>query len=144
MVRFRCFTKWLADGGVDMGKIKIRYYAPSYRGVHARGTIRRNEVFLVVPRKLLITLEMAKATPIGAQMVKAKVDLLSPKHSYLSSFVLQERRKPETFWAPYFEMLPKSVSNFPVFFTVEEKQLLAGSPFLRTSAADLQARSRTR
>lgn len=73
---------------------------------------------------------MAKATPIGSKMEKAKLNLLSPKHSFLSSFVLQERKKPDTKWHPYFDILPKSCSNFPIFFTADEKKFLEGSPFL--------------
>ena len=108
----------------------MRYYSPDYRGVHARGKIRKNEVFLVVPKDLIITLEMAKAAPIGAKMEKAHLNLLSPKHSFLSSYVLQELKKPDTKWKPYLDMLPKSTSNFPIFFTADEKKWLQGSPFL--------------
>jgi len=32
---------------------------------------------------------MAKLTPIGKKMQEAKLKLLSPKHSFLSSFILQ-------------------------------------------------------
>lgn len=95
--------------------------------------LKKNEVFLVIPRKLLITLEMAKATPIGSKMEKAHLNLLSPKHSFLSCFVLQEKKKPDTPFEPYFDILPKSTSNFPIFFTPEEKKWLTGSPFLSIS-----------
>jgi protein-histidine N-methyltransferase len=130
MIRFNTFLKWLKDGGANFDKIKMRYYSPDYRGVHARVKLKKNEVFLIIPRNLIITLEMAKATPIGSKMEKAHLNLLSPKHSFLSTYVLQERKKPDTKWAPYFDILPKSTSNFPIFFTPEEKKWLEGSPFL--------------
>ena len=124
--------KWLKDGGAVFDKVKMRYYSPNYRGVHASTKIRKNEVFLVIPRTRIITLEMAKSSPIGAKMEQARLNLLSPKHSFLSSFVLQERRKENTIWEPYLDILPKSLSSFPVFFTPEEKKWLEGSPFLGT------------
>jgi histone-lysine N-methyltransferase SETD3 len=130
IIRFNKFVKWLKDGGAIFDKIKMRYYSPDYRGVHARGKIRKNEVFLMIPKELIITLEMAKATPIGSKMEKAHLNLLSPKHSFLSTYVLQEKRKPETRFEPYFDILPKSTNNFPIFFTAEEKKWLEGSPFL--------------
>jgi histone-lysine N-methyltransferase SETD3 len=108
----------------------MRYYSADYRGVHARCRLRKNDVFLVIPRNAFITLEMAKATPIGSKMEKAKLNLLSPKHSFLSSFVLQERRIKDTKWEPYLDILPKCTNNFPIFFTPEEKKWLEGSPFL--------------
>ncbi|MDR3737336.1 MAG: SET domain-containing protein [Acidobacteriaceae bacterium] len=122
--------KWLKEGGAVFDKIKMRYYSPDYRGVHARCKLRKNEVFLMVPRERIITLEMAKASPIGMKMEKAGLDLLSPKHSFLSTYILQERRKPDTKWAVYLDMLPKNTTNFPIFFTPEEKKWLEGSPFL--------------
>ena len=130
ILRFNKFVKWLRDGGAHFDKIKMRYYTTDYRGVHARAGIKKNEVFLTIPENLIITLEMAKSTPIGAQMEKANLYLLSPKHSFLSSFVLQERRKPDTRWEPYLDILPKFLTSFPIFFTPEEKKWLEGSPFL--------------
>jgi histone-lysine N-methyltransferase SETD3 len=43
---------------------------------------------------------------------------------------MQERRKEHTEWFPYIDILPKSYTNFPIFFTEEEKAWLEGSPFL--------------
>ena len=43
---------------------------------------------------------------------------------------MQERRKPSTIWDPYIDILPKQYTNFPIFFTDEEKKGLKGSPFL--------------
>ena len=131
-MRFNKLLKWLKEGGTVFDKIKMRYYSADYRGVHARCKLRKNDVFLVVPKGQIITLEMAKETPIGSKMEKAHLHLLSPKHSFLSSYVLQERRNPETKWEPYFDILPKNVTNFPIFFTPEEKKWLEGSPFLGT------------
>lgn len=87
---------------------------------------------MFIPKAHIITLEMAKATPIGVKMVAANLNLLSPKHCYLSSFLLQERRKSESFWQPYLNILPQYFSSFPIFYTSEEKAQLTGSPFLDT------------
>jgi histone-lysine N-methyltransferase SETD3 len=74
---------------------------------------------------------MAKDAPIGRKMVAANPQLLSPKHCYLSTFLLQEKAKgPDSFWWPYLEILPKTCSSFPIFFDEEERSWLAGSPFL--------------
>ena len=80
---------------------------------------------------MLITLEMAKESPIGVKMLNANLDLLSPKHCYLSSFLLQEKYKEDySPWKNYLEILPKSYENFPIFYTEEEKKWLKGSPLL--------------
>lgn len=79
---------------------------------------------------MLISLEMAKESPFGMKMVTANLNLNSPKHCFLSTYILQERLKPETQWQNYIQILPKSYENFPIFFNEEEQKLLTGSPFL--------------
>jgi histone-lysine N-methyltransferase SETD3 len=60
----------------------------------------------MVPLTHLITLEMAKQTPISKKILKAGLELLSPKHSFLSTFLLLERLKPDSYWKPYLDCLP--------------------------------------
>jgi len=73
---------------------------------------------------------MAKDTAVGKKMLAANLDLLSPKHSYLSTFVLQEKYNPLSFWKPYIELLPSDFNSVPIFFTEDELKWLEGSPFL--------------
>ena len=54
--------------GAEFDKLKMRYYAPDYRGVHASREVNKGETILYVPRKEIITLEMAMESPIGALM----------------------------------------------------------------------------
>jgi len=72
---------------------------------------------------------MAKSVGVGKKLVDAGVDLLSPKHSFLSTFLLREKKNPDSFWKPYLDMLPKDYNSFPVFFSDQEMKLLEGSPF---------------
>jgi histone-lysine N-methyltransferase SETD3 len=86
-----------------------------------------------VPRKQIITLEMAEESPIGTKMMyhNLKSRLLSPKHGFLTTYILQERKKNEAAdFFPFIDVLPKTFENFPIFFTPEEKEWLKGSPFL--------------
>lgn len=124
--------KWLKDGGSQFDKLKIRYYTEDYRGVHAARDIKKGETILYVPKEQIITLEMAFASPVGKKMYEKglRQRLISPKHSFLCTFIMQERRKPDTEWKYYIDILPKSYTNFPIFFTPEEKKYLEGSPFL--------------
>lgn len=88
---------------------------------------------LLVPKEQIITLEMAEESPIGAKMMyhNLKARLLSPKHGFLSTYILQERLKgEESYYFPFIDILPKTFENFPIFFTPEEKEWLKGSPFL--------------
>lgn len=73
---------------------------------------------------------MAYQTDIGQKMLHNKIELLSPKHSYLSVFLLQEKKNPESFWKPYIDILPSDYASFPIFFNEEDLSWLTGSPFL--------------
>ena len=54
--------------GANFDKLKMRYYAPDYRGVHAARNIKKGETILYVPKNEIITLEMAMEAPIGSLM----------------------------------------------------------------------------
>jgi histone-lysine N-methyltransferase SETD3 len=80
---------------------------------------------------MLFTLEMAKETVIGNAIINANLDLLSPKHCFLSIYLLQEKYNENTKWKHYLNILPKSYNNFPIFYSSDEFKLLRGSPFLQ-------------
>ena len=56
----------MIEQGANFDKLKVRYYAPDYRGVHAARDIKKGETILYVPKHEIITLEMAFASPIGS------------------------------------------------------------------------------
>lgn len=123
---------WMIEKGSDFSKLKLRYYAENYRGVHALNDIKNGDTVLFVPLPLIITLEMAFKSPIGKLMYEKglRQRLISPKHSFLGTYLMQERRKEVTHFAQYLDILPKSLRDFPIFFTDEELAFLKGSPFL--------------
>ena len=82
-----------------------------------------------IPKNLLITLEVAMETYFGNKIVC--LNLLSPKLSLLTSFILQERLKIHSKWMAYINILPRKYDNFPIFYTEFEMNLLEGSPFLQ-------------
>jgi DNA-binding LytR/AlgR family response regulator len=66
--RFESMFDWMRQEGANFDKLKLRYYAPDYRGVHAARNIRKGETILYVPKNEIITLEMAMESPIGSLM----------------------------------------------------------------------------
>jgi histone-lysine N-methyltransferase SETD3 len=61
---------------------------------------KKGETILFVPLKEIITLEMCMASPIGKPMfdVGFRHRLISPKHSFFSTFLMEERRKEVSYW----------------------------------------------
>lgn len=73
---------------------------------------------------------MAKLTDVSKNIILHKLDLLSPKHSFLSTYLLQEKKNPESYWRPYLDILPSDYDQFPIFFKENDLEWLTGSPFL--------------
>lgn len=129
--RFETMFTWMREWGANFDKLKVRYYAPDYRGVHAARDIKKGETILYVPKSEIITLEMAMESPIGALMHARnfRQRLISPKHSFLATYIMQERRKTDSWFDKYIDILPKAFDNFPIFYTQVERTWLEGSPF---------------
>lgn len=107
------------------------------RGVHARFPIGPNQICMSIPRKCLITVEMGQVTPLGHAILQSELDLDAPKHIFLMIYLLWDRKTNGTnsFFHPYYDILPKTLSNMPIFWTDEELQALQGS-FLLQQIAD--------
>jgi histone-lysine N-methyltransferase SETD3 len=122
----------MKDGGAKFDKLKLRYYSENYRGVHASQDIKNGECLLKVPLSQIITLEMGFKSPIGKLMYEKGLRnrLISPKHSFLCAYILQEKKKAKQEFVEFLDILPKSFEDYPIFFTEEEREFLKGSPFL--------------
>lgn len=123
------YRKWMESLGSEFNKIELKYFYADYRGVVASEEIHKGDTLVYVPKGGMITLKMAREAKIGKILVDKKVSLIYPNNSVLSTFVITEMKNPHTKWKFFLESLPKSVSNFPIFFEEEEKNLLVGSPF---------------
>jgi protein-histidine N-methyltransferase len=106
------------------------------RGVHANRFIPPNTVCMSIPRRCLITVEMGQATDIGRIVMAADLDLDAPKHIYLMIYLLWDRKvnHSNSFYFPYYEVLPQTLSNMPIFWTVDELAELRGSCLLHQIA----------
>ncbi|CAD8056186.1 unnamed protein product [Paramecium primaurelia] len=129
--RQKRLLEWLKIGKAIFPKIKIECYSEDYRGVNAKQTINAKELILFIPKSHMITLEMAKETSVAKKIIQFRLDLLSPKHSFLSTFLLQEKFRPNSFWKPYIDILPSSYPSFPIFFNNNDLEWLKGSQFLK-------------
>lgn len=102
------------------------------RGIHAKHHIPPHTVCMSIPRRCLITVEMGQATPIGREILNADLDLDAPKHIFLMIYILWDRKVNghKSFFHPYYEILPKTLRNMPIFWTTQELGYLEGSYLL--------------
>ena len=69
---------------------------------------KKGETILYVPLQEIITLEMCMTCPTGSLMFEKhhRTRLISPKHSFFSTFLMEERRKEVSYWNKYLDILP--------------------------------------
>lgn len=68
----------------------------------------------------MITLELSKELPL-CQLIESKnLRLLSPKHTFLSIYIIIEKKNPKSFWKPFLDVLPVEYTTFPILYTDEE------------------------
>lgn len=123
------------------------------RGVTAAQDIAQDVELLRVPRSLLITVEMGRATPPGKAVAAAlqagRITLSGTRHCFLAVFLLWEGAHrvarglrggddaPSTgdggdasapsFFAPYYAVLPRGLPGSPLFWGQCDLARLAGS-----------------
>lgn len=99
------------------------------RGVHAKTDIPADSVCVSIPRKCLITVEMGQATDIGQIIMQSNLDLDAPKHIFLMIYLLWDLHVngDKSFFKPYYDILPKTLSNMPIFWDDNELLYLKGS-----------------
>lgn len=131
--KFLRFIRYLYDKGAYVNKIDIVLTDETNRSVITTGQILKKENILRIPYEALITLELAQESEIGKNITSTvKKQLKSPNHCVFTTYLLSEMEKGESSkWKFYFDMLPESYDNFPVFYKEKEEQLLKGTSFLQ-------------
>lgn len=74
-----------------------------------------------------MTVEMGKGLPVGQAVLASGVSFDAPKHIFLMLFILTDMKRPDTFFRPYYDLLPTTLSNMPIFWSEDEMKLLKGS-----------------
>ena len=125
--KFDIFQKWLIDNGSTFPKLELQDYGNEVRGCHAKEEINNGDTIVDIPLKCLITVEMGKRTEIGKAILASNIELDAPKHIFLMLFILVDRKLPDSFFKPYYDILPESLRNMPIFWNEDEMKLLQGS-----------------
>jgi histone-lysine N-methyltransferase SETD3 len=93
--------------------------------------IEEDEIVIQISLSCLITVEMGKDTSIGRAILGSNIELDAPKHIFLMIFMLVDRKNPNSFFKPYYDILPATLQNMPIFWREDELALLKGSFLLQ-------------
>eukprot|EP01035_Chromulina_nebulosa_P030166 gene30166-40063_t len=111
--KFKIFEKWLTDNGTTYPKLELQAtdYGNEVRGCHSKESIYDDEIIIRVPLNCLITVEMGRETSIGKSIIAANIELDAPKHIFLMLFMLIDMKNRNSFFRPYYDILPQRLDN---------------------------------
>ena len=126
------FMKNFYKLGLFLNKIEIGFNTNGYRFCKAIEDINDKDILIRVPLEALMTLDEARKSKLGVYFTpQLEKKLNSPHHSLLSTFMLTEIDKgAQSKWKYYFDFLPSSYNNFPIFYGEKEIAYLKGTQFL--------------
>nr|XP_023684573.1 histone-lysine N-methyltransferase setd3 [Paramormyrops kingsleyae]XP_023684574.1 histone-lysine N-methyltransferase setd3 [Paramormyrops kingsleyae] len=113
---------WAAENGASCEGFEICNFAEQGYGLKATRDIKAEELFLWIPRKMLLTVESAKNSVLGSLYSQDRI-LQAMGNVTLALHLLCERSNPSSFWLPYIKSLPSEYDT-PLYYEEEEVRCL--------------------
>ncbi|KAI9007716.1 hypothetical protein DFJ74DRAFT_368124 [Hyaloraphidium curvatum] len=125
---FTLLTSWLADNGVSgLDKVEFAADLDHGNGVVAKQDLEAQETVLSVPAKLMLSTDWA-SMDTRLQNFLTRLPVVRTLQTFILPIrLLVEAYDAKSFWKPYIAVLPRRVP-VPLFWTVDEIELLKGSP----------------
>ncbi|XP_074643249.1 actin-histidine N-methyltransferase-like [Tubulanus polymorphus] len=121
------FLSW-CENNFNTEAVSIAEFDLEGYGLKATRDIKSAELFLEIPRKMMITSDSAKASVLGQLISQDKILQIMPNVA-LALHLLCERNLKNSFWRNYINILPEEYTT-PLYFSLEDLVLLKGSPTL--------------
>ncbi|GAA5801774.1 hypothetical protein HPULCUR_007227 [Helicostylum pulchrum] len=122
----KVFCQWLESNGATLNKdIAIKDYRSegAGRGVVATNDIKEGDLLFSLPRNILLsqlTTSLKDLDGIGKEYLEL------PGWSPLILSLMYESQKQDSFWKPYFDVLPRNFST-PMFWDQQDLKELDGT-----------------
>jgi len=124
---------WLRAHGAKIGDIYLNLGSRTGRGVHVLCDVAIGWELLRIPEKLLLTLKIAKSTPLADKIKKSGYEVRS-EQTFMALYLLEQLQDKDSFWRWYLRTLPQGKTLSPLFYPEIHQRLLAGSQALQTLA----------
>jgi histone-lysine N-methyltransferase SETD3 len=124
------FMNWAKKNGAIFPDISFKIYGENERGVHSKSKIRKGSNVIKIPLKMIIHDGMGENTPIGFKLVKHNHGRINNFSIIMVVVFILTTIKHKNFFEPYYDILPRDISNFPIFWNNIEYEMLTGSHIL--------------
>ena len=134
------FEKWLLDNGAEFPDLELCSMGESvfiklfcnrqFRGMYLRRDVNRGDVLVKIPSKFIISCDMGRDCETSKGLREENTDFESSKHIYMANFLLEDMENENSFYKPYYDTLPKDITNIPMLWSNDEINQLHGSCFV--------------
>ncbi|XP_048483181.1 actin-histidine N-methyltransferase [Plutella xylostella] len=125
------FLKWLNENEAQYEGVEIASFKGYDLGLKATKDFKEGSLMLTIPRKVMMSEQDARESILG-KFIEVDPLLQNMPNITLALFLLMEKSKPDSFWAPYIAVLPERYSTI-LYFTPDELAELKPSPVLESS-----------
>ncbi|XP_072314254.1 actin-histidine N-methyltransferase-like [Eucyclogobius newberryi] len=122
---FADLLSWARDCGASTDGFTVADFGAEGFGLQATKDIKVEELFLWIPRKMLMTVESAQNSILGPLYSQDRI-MQAMGNVTLALHLLCERCCPGSHWLPYVRSLPLEYDT-PLYFQQDEVQLLLGT-----------------
>ncbi|KAK7904480.1 hypothetical protein WMY93_017087 [Mugilogobius chulae] len=122
---FTDLLSWARDCGASTDGFTVANFGSEGFGLQATKDIKAEELFLWIPRKMLMTVESAQNSILGPLYSQDRI-MQAMGNVTLALHLLCERCCPGSHWLPYIRSLPLEYDT-PLYFQQDEVQLLLGT-----------------
>uniref|UniRef100_A0A4W6F288 protein-histidine N-methyltransferase n=1 Tax=Lates calcarifer TaxID=8187 RepID=A0A4W6F288_LATCA len=122
---FPDLMSWAQENGASCDSFIVTNFGAEGYGLRATRDIKAEELFLWIPRKMLMTVESAQNSELGPLYSQDRI-LQAMGNVTLALHLLCERANPASSWLPYIRSLPQEYDT-PLYYQQDEVQLLLGT-----------------
>lgn len=122
---FSDLMSWAQENGASCDGFTVANFGSEGYGLRATRDIKAEELFLWIPRRILMTVESAQNSILGPLYSQDRI-LQAMGNVTLALHLLCERADPASFWMPYIHSLPQDY-DIPLYYQQEDVQLLLGT-----------------
>jgi len=119
------FTNWLKEGKAEFKNINIQIKGKESM-IFASKTFSVDEEIMFIPSKLIITFDKIKKEKIFSKINFSHLNIPQQIGAY-TIFLIIEKKKKESFWSPYINILSDDFYSIGLFFEDYELHWLRGS-----------------
>ncbi|KAK0423904.1 hypothetical protein QR680_008397 [Steinernema hermaphroditum] len=120
--KFDAFFSWLRDNGATISDdVEIRFVnRETGFGVFAKTDLKPNQIVLSIPHKLTISPQSALDVPEWSELLSTSDVVFNDRDRMLLYVCLEKRKGNDSFYAPYFDILPTKFYTAPMDIDLDD------------------------